>query len=153
MQFLDGYIIEPHIVSGSIKLSVFSALFAVIFFGGIWGFWGLLVGTPVFAVIYDIGKKVAYAILRKKGKEHIIEKYESQREHTEKKKRFSFRKFFKMLFKIQDHPEDAEHGDEDTVSSFEEVVTDDEDGVEAETDDFAEEPVTVNTESPSDEND
>ena len=74
-QFIDGYIIDPHIVGGNIKMSSFSVLFSVILFGGLWGFWGLLIGVPTFAVIYDIGKKIVIHTLKKKGKIAILEKY------------------------------------------------------------------------------
>ena len=78
MQFIDGYIIDPHIVGGNIKISVFSVLFAVILFGGLWGFFGLLVGVPVFAVIYDIIKKIVYHIFKKKNKEYLIDEYRAK---------------------------------------------------------------------------
>jgi len=75
IQFLDGYIIDPHIVGGNIKMSSFCVIFAVILFGGLWGFTGLLIGVPTFAVIYDIFRKLAIFILNKKGKGELIEKY------------------------------------------------------------------------------
>jgi predicted PurR-regulated permease PerM len=75
IQFFDGYIIDPHIVGGNIQLSSFCVVFAVLVFGGLWGFVGLLVGVPTFAVIYDIVKKIVYSILKKKGKYDIIAKY------------------------------------------------------------------------------
>ena len=76
-QFIDGNIVDPHIVGGNIKMSSFSVLFAVILFGGLWGFWGLLIGVPVFAVIYDIAKKVIVYVLKKRGRYDLIEKYNS----------------------------------------------------------------------------
>ena len=33
-------------------------LFAILLFGGLWGFVGMIVGVPLFAVIYDIIKKL-----------------------------------------------------------------------------------------------
>ena len=75
IQFLDGYIIDPHIVGGNIKMSSFCVVFAVITFGGLWGFMGLLVGVPTFAVIYDIFRKLSLYILKKRGKQDIIDKY------------------------------------------------------------------------------
>ncbi len=75
VQFIDGNIIEPHIVGGNIKLSPFCVIFAVLLFGGIWGFWGLLIGVPTFAVIYDIAKKYIYHRLKKTGKKHILRQH------------------------------------------------------------------------------
>lgn len=78
MQFIDGYIIDPHIVGGNMKMSVFCVLFAVTLFGGLWGFAGLLVGVPVFAVIYDIVKKIIIHILKKKNKEYLLDEFEKK---------------------------------------------------------------------------
>ncbi len=75
IQFIDGYIIDPHIVGGNIKMSSFCVVFAVILFGGLWGFMGLLLGVPTFAVIYDIVRKISIAVLKKQGKQDIIDKY------------------------------------------------------------------------------
>ncbi len=33
-------------------------LFAILLFGGLWGFVGMIVGVPLFAVIYDVIKKL-----------------------------------------------------------------------------------------------
>lgn len=78
MQFIDGYIIDPHIVGGNMKMSVFGVLFAVTLFGGIWGFSGLLVGVPVFAVLYDIIEKIIIYFLKKKGKEHLVDEFRTK---------------------------------------------------------------------------
>lgn len=89
-QFIDGYIIDPHIVGGNIKMSSFSVLFAVILFGGLWGFWGLLVGVPTFAVIYDIVKKIIVYSLNKQGKSEVLTEYYADFKKTsrsEKKKK------------------------------------------------------------------
>ncbi len=89
MQFIDGYIIDPHIVGGNMKMSVLGVLFAVTLFGGLWGFGGLLVGVPVFAVLYDIAEKVVFYFLRKKGKGHLIDEFKAKFpiKETRRKKR------------------------------------------------------------------
>ena len=74
-QFIDGYFIDPHIVGSHIKMSPFAVIFAVLVFGGLWGFGGLLVGVPTFAVIYDIVRKTIFHHLRKTGKKDILRKY------------------------------------------------------------------------------
>ena len=84
IQFIDGYIIDPHIVGGNIKISSFCVVFAVLLFGGLWGFAGLLIGVPTFAVIYDICKKVVISILKKRGKYDVFVEYEKN--HRSKKK-------------------------------------------------------------------
>lgn len=74
-QFIDGYFIDPHIVGSHIKMSPFAVIFAVLVFGGLWGFGGLLIGVPTFAVIYDIFRKAMFNHLRKTGKKDILRKY------------------------------------------------------------------------------
>ncbi len=87
MQFIDGYIIDPHIVGGNMKMSVFGVLFAVTLFGGLWGFGGLLVGVPVFAVLYDIAEKIVIFFLKKKGKEHLVDDFRAKFSTKEEKKK------------------------------------------------------------------
>lgn len=80
IQFLDGYIIDPHIVGGNIKISSFCVIFAVLLFGGLWGFVGLLVGVPTFAVIYDIFRKLSAYILKKRGKQDLLDEFQRESE-------------------------------------------------------------------------
>ena len=67
LQQLDGNIIGPKILGDSTGLSSFWILFSILFFSGIWGFIGMIVGVPVFATIYDIFRKLIYRGLRKKN--------------------------------------------------------------------------------------
>ncbi|MBE6684761.1 MAG: AI-2E family transporter [Ruminococcaceae bacterium] len=78
VQFLDGYILDPHIVGGYLQLSSFAIVFAVLLCGGLWGFTGMLIGVPLFAVIYDIAKKVCCHILKKRGKYDLVIKYKKE---------------------------------------------------------------------------
>lgn len=84
-QFIDGYFIDPHIVGGNIKMSPFAVIFAVLLFGGLWGFGGLLVGVPTFAVIYDIVRRIIFYHLRKSGKKEILKKYLDETGRLKKK--------------------------------------------------------------------
>ena len=77
-QFIDGYIIDPNIVGGNIKLAPVWVIFAVITFGGLWGFPGLLIGVPLFAVIYDIIGKICTYVLKKKGKDHLLVEFKQK---------------------------------------------------------------------------
>ncbi|SHH76785.1 Predicted PurR-regulated permease PerM [Sporobacter termitidis DSM 10068] len=45
-------ILAPRVQGETIGLGGFWVLFAILLFGGLFGFWGLLLGVPVFAVIY-----------------------------------------------------------------------------------------------------
>lgn len=70
LQQVDGNIIGPKIVGGSIGLSSFWVLFAILLFSGIFGLTGMIIGVPLFAIIYDIIKKsVEYFEEKKKLKE------------------------------------------------------------------------------------
>lgn len=76
LQQIDGNIIGPKCMGSNVNLSAFWTLFAIIFFGGIWGFIGMLVGVPLFAVIYDILKKIIFHNLRRHGKSEMISSFD-----------------------------------------------------------------------------
>lgn len=44
---IDGNLIQPKIVGTSVGISPFWVIFAVTFFGGIWGPWGMILGVPI----------------------------------------------------------------------------------------------------------
>ena len=69
LQQLDGNIIGPKILGDSTGLSAFWVIFAVTFFGGLFGFVGMLIGVPTFAVIYALVRNFAEFKLGKKGTE------------------------------------------------------------------------------------
>ena len=52
LQQVDGNVIGPKILGKSTGLSAFWVVFSVMFFGKIWGVPGMLIGVPVFGVIY-----------------------------------------------------------------------------------------------------
>lgn len=54
LQQLDGNIIGPAILGESTGLSAFWVLFSILLFGGLWGIAGMIIGVPLFAVIYRI---------------------------------------------------------------------------------------------------
>lgn len=57
IQQLDGNIIGPKILGDSIGISAFWILFSILVAGEIFGFVGMLIGVPLFAVIYSIIKE------------------------------------------------------------------------------------------------
>ena len=72
LQQLDGNIIGPRIVGEYIGLSSFWVLFAILIFSGLFGIMGMIIGVPVFAIIYDIIRKVIVRCEeRKKEKETL----------------------------------------------------------------------------------
>lgn len=54
LQQFDGNILSPRILSSSVGVSGFWVLFSILLFGGLFGVVGMLIGTPLFAVIYSI---------------------------------------------------------------------------------------------------
>lgn len=52
LQQIEGNILAPKILGSTTGISEFWVTFALLFFGGIFGFVGMIVGVPLFAVIY-----------------------------------------------------------------------------------------------------
>ena len=52
LQQLDGNIIGPKILGSSVGLNGFWVMFSIILGAGLFGFWGMLLGVPVFVIIY-----------------------------------------------------------------------------------------------------
>ena len=75
LQQLDGNVIGPKILGDRTGLSSFWVLFAIVLFAGLWGVAGMVVGLPVFAVIYDIVKKLVRRGLANKGQIQMWEQY------------------------------------------------------------------------------
>ncbi len=75
IQQIDGNILDPYIVGDTIGLSSFWVLFAVIIFGDLFGFVGLLVGVPLFAIIYDLIEQLVEKFLKKRGEEQLMSDY------------------------------------------------------------------------------
>ena len=76
LQQLDGNVLGPRIIGNTTGMSGFWITFAILFFGGLWGLVGMLVAVPLFAVIYDIVRKLVYRRLRRKGQGDLITDYE-----------------------------------------------------------------------------
>ena len=58
LQQFDGNILGPKILGNSTGLPSFWVLFAILLFGGLFGFIGMLIGVPVFAVLTHIFKDI-----------------------------------------------------------------------------------------------
>ena len=68
IQQIDGNIIGPKIVGNAIGISSFWVLLSVLIGGGLFGFPGMALGVPVFAVFYRYADKLTMASLRRKEK-------------------------------------------------------------------------------------
>ena len=78
LQQLDGNIIGPKILGNTTGLSSFWVLFAILLFGGLWGFAGMIVGVPLFAVIYDVIKKLVIYGLQRHQELTLLNSYHDQ---------------------------------------------------------------------------
>ena len=78
LQQLDGNVIGPKILGDRTGLSSFWVLFSIILFGGLWGLVGMVICVPLFAVIYDLLKKLIYRGLRKNQRLDIWDEYKQE---------------------------------------------------------------------------
>lgn len=99
LQQVDGNFIGPKILGSSTGLSSFWVIFAILLGGGMFGFIGMLLGVPTFAVIYYIIQMVINGRLHQKNLPEATEfydefsfvddngKYKISRETLERKQR------------------------------------------------------------------
>lgn len=75
LQQIDGNVIGPKILGDSTGLEGFWVIFSITIFGGFWGVPGMIVGVPIFAVIYAGIKAWARKRLIKKNLPHHTKDY------------------------------------------------------------------------------
>ena len=67
LQQFDGNILGPKILGDSTGLSAFWVIFAIMLFGGLYGFIGMFLGVPVFSVVYMLIWRFVDARLAARG--------------------------------------------------------------------------------------
>ncbi len=75
LQQFDGNLLGPKILGDSTGLPSFWVLFAILVGGGLFGFIGMVIGIPVFAVIYTYLCRAVNSRLRKKGYSTDLSRY------------------------------------------------------------------------------
>jgi len=72
MQQIDGNVIQPAVVGSTVGIRPFYVLVAVLMLGGMFGFIGILLGVPIFAVLRVLIKNLLDEVKqrRKKSEEH-----------------------------------------------------------------------------------
>ena len=75
LQQLDGNVIGPLILGDATGVSSFWVLFSILLFGGLWGIVGMIVAVPLFAVLYDIIRRLVFWGLEKRGRADLKETY------------------------------------------------------------------------------
>ena len=92
LQQFDGNILGPKILGDSTGISSFGVLFSIIFFGGIFGFVGMLIGVPLFAVISSLIGGLVQGRLSKKKMSIDSEDYTNLAKVSEKPDGFAYEK-------------------------------------------------------------
>ncbi len=106
LQQFDGNILGPKILGETTGIASFWVLFSVLVGGGLFGFLGMVLGIPVFAVAYTYFERVINRKLARKGfstdtADYKVDKYRIQRK--KEKKRF-------FCWRMRDRSEDSEEG-------------------------------------------
>ncbi|MCM1056461.1 MAG: AI-2E family transporter [Firmicutes bacterium] len=76
LQQVDGNIIGPKILGSSTGLTGFWVIFAITFFGGLFGVFGMIIGVPILAVIYATVRAAVNMALTKKQLPTETKQYE-----------------------------------------------------------------------------
>ena len=78
LQQLDGNVIGPKILGDHTGVSSFWVLFSIVLFGGLWGLVGMIVAVPLFAVLYDLAKRMISRGLRKHDCADLMRQYREE---------------------------------------------------------------------------
>ena len=92
LQQVDGNIIGPKILGESTGLSAFWILTSISIAGGLFGFFGMLLGVPVFAVIYYIVQQILVYRMKEKALSTETEEYVELVAIDEKTKEMKYNK-------------------------------------------------------------
>ena len=66
MQQIDANILTPRIVGSSVGLPPLWVVFGILLFGGLMGIAGMLIGVPLFALLFSTSRRAVDALLRRK---------------------------------------------------------------------------------------
>ena len=103
LQQADGNIIGPHILGDSTGLTPFWVLFSILVGGGLFGFVGMIMGVPTFAVIFYIIGMIAERRLEKKNLP-VPSEYYSEKSYVDDKGQYKK----EMIPKVQKQDEEKE---------------------------------------------
>ena len=78
LQQFDGNILGPAILGQSTGLGSIWVLFSILIFGDMFGFVGMIIGVPTFAVVYYLISKFVFKKLHEKEMDDEIEDYRSK---------------------------------------------------------------------------
>ena len=106
LQQVDGNVIGPKILGQSTGLSGFWVIFSITIFGGLFGFLGMIIGVPFFAVVYAMTRRIIDRMLKKRNLPISTSEY-MDLDHIDEKNENTFieknnnetKRFFKISFK------------------------------------------------------
>ena len=76
LQQFDGNILGPAILGDRLGLSGFWILFSIMVFSSLFGIVGMIIGVPLFAVIYDLIRTAVHFLLKKRSREDLAGAYQ-----------------------------------------------------------------------------
>ncbi len=109
LQQFDGNILGPKILGNSTGLSSFWVLFAILLFGGLFGFVGMLIGVPVFAILYRILTDIVTRLLRRRQLPVATREYGGL-DHIDAATHLPVRRKNSRQEETQNAPDDAQTG-------------------------------------------
>lgn len=114
LQQFDGNILGPKILGDSTGLSPFWVMFAIFVGGGMFGFAGMILGVPIFAVIYSLVRDFVNYLLERRGLSTRTLDYCSNDIPVDDEKKSKMHKSLSDVFKInkKSDPEGSKKDDE-----------------------------------------
>lgn len=100
LQQFDGNILGPKILGDSTGLSPFWVMFAIFVGGGMFGFAGMILGVPIFAVIYSLVRDFVNYLLERRGLSTRTLDYCSNDIPVDDEKKSKMHKSLSDVFKI-----------------------------------------------------
>lgn len=114
LQQFDGNILGPKILGDSTGLSPFWVMFAIFVGGGMFGFAGMILGVPIFAVIYSLVRDFVNYLLERRGLSTRTLDYCSNDIPVDDEKKNKMHKPLSAVFKFnkKSDSEGSKNGDE-----------------------------------------
>ena len=87
LQQFDGNILGPAILGDRLGISGIWILFSIMIFSSLWGLVGMIIGVPLFAVLYDMFRSFILFCLKKRGRGDLVSVYGDRFREEEVKKK------------------------------------------------------------------
>ena len=87
LQQFDGNYLGPKLLGDRLGISGIWILFSILLFSSLWGILGMIIGVPVFAVLYDLFRRLIFRCLRRRSRGDMIEEYHQAFDENEGKEK------------------------------------------------------------------